>query len=188
MKRIEKAVIFILILCISLFMISGKIHHGKKNYWKSYSKFVDGKDKEFHYFIQKSVKDIDFENGNMKAKIERKWRKIETVNLPEGFLTWSFEKRIATIEGIKKMDMPELAGPHNAIVASHGVTRKDSMYSINNAVKILLWCLEWESNPHSRRNKILSLACLPIPPSRHVSQIILVKFGSKDKFFLKNSV
>ena len=55
------------------------------------------------------------------------------------------------------MEMPELAGPHNAIVASHGVTRKDSMYSINNAVKGVGFLPKKEKikeiNKHLRKTK-----------------------------------
>ena len=34
------------------------------------------------------------------------------------------------------------------------------------ACGLYMWCREWESNPHSSRNGILSPARLPIPPSR----------------------
>lgn len=35
----------------------------------------------------------------------------------------------------------------------------------------VMWCRGWESNPHSRRNKILSLACIPVSPPRHIYTI-----------------
>ncbi len=125
----------IVIFFISVFLFSGIEHHGKKNYWKEFSTEKDGKKEIASYFIQDSVRKVNAVEGTMEAKVEGKWKKFKTVPLPDGFLEWSFNKRIETIEGIKKMDMPELAGPHNAIVASHGLVRKDSMYSINNAVK-----------------------------------------------------
>ncbi|KAF0188606.1 MAG: hypothetical protein FD168_1719 [Desulfobulbaceae bacterium] len=40
-----------------------------------------------------------------------------------------------------------------------------------------LWCLERESNPHGRRaHEILSLGCLPVPPSRHEAVLTTALF------------
>ncbi len=135
MKRRKLLVCLLSLLIFTVVVFSGEEHHGTKNYWKEYKKTVDGKEVSVKYFQHKTVKKIDFENKTLNAKVERKWRKFNVIDLPDGFLNWSFNKRIATIEGIKKMEMPGLAGPHNAIVASHGMRRKDSLYSINNAVK-----------------------------------------------------
>ncbi|HDS08813.1 MAG TPA: hypothetical protein ENN73_01170 [Firmicutes bacterium] len=134
MKKGSLFIIFSLILsCFILF--SGTRHHGRKNHWKEHIREVGGEKETVFYFVQNSVRKADLEKGIMEGKVEGRWRKFKSISLPEEFLDWSFSKRIETIEGIKTMKMPGLAGPHNAIVASHGMVRKDSMYSINNAVK-----------------------------------------------------
>lgn len=39
---------------------------------------------------------------------------------------------------------------------------------LSGRLRNVLWCLERESNPHGRKaHEILSLGCLPVPPSRH---------------------
>ena len=50
--------------------------------------------------------------------------------------------------------------------------RKDHIYVSKKALLAGLFLYRrWESNPHSRRNTILSRARLPIPPLRHLSGI-----------------
>jgi hypothetical protein len=43
--------------------------------------------------------------------------------------------------------MPEIAGPHNGIVASHGARRQDAYFTINNAVKGMGWLPKPEKLP-----------------------------------------
>lgn len=69
------------------------------------------------------------------------------MELPADFQEWNFSRRRQQIAEIKKMlsddeagmTRPEIAGPHNAIVASHGMKRNDSYFSLNNAVKGTGW-------------------------------------------------
>lgn len=133
MKKMSIFLLIIFILAISVF--ADNQHHSDKNYWKSFKKQINGKEKEIKYFVQPSIKKVNYKKGIIKARVEGSWKRFKSVELPEEFLEWSFSRRIETIEGIKKRDMPGLAGPHNAIVASHGNKRKDSYFSINNAVK-----------------------------------------------------
>jgi len=109
--------------------VSGKIsklfggvmeHKEGKNYW------------EKGYFIQENVK---IGKNIIKAKIERKWYEFKTRELPQEFIEWSLKKRIKDIEKIKKGKMPELAGPHSGAVATYGAGRKDTQFTLNNAIK-----------------------------------------------------
>lgn len=99
------------------------MEHGDKNYWKN------------GYFHQKTVKVLDYEKWMVKAKVEGKWRTFQLVDLPDDFVKWSAERRLETLERVRKKQMPSLSGPHNGMVASYGVKRKDSQFKINNAVK-----------------------------------------------------
>ncbi|MEO0199281.1 MAG: hypothetical protein ABIM21_00665 [candidate division WOR-3 bacterium] len=99
------------------------MEHSNKNYWKG------------TYFQQKVVKMLDYERWIVKAKAEGKWRTFEIVDLPENFINWSVERRLETLDKVRKNEMPSLSGPHNGMVASYGVRRKDSQFKINNAVK-----------------------------------------------------
>jgi hypothetical protein len=71
----------------------------------------------------------------VKAKAEGKWRTFQLVDLPDDFVKWSAERRLETLERVRKNQMPSLSGPHNGMVASYGLKRKDSQFKINNAVK-----------------------------------------------------
>ncbi len=84
--------------------------------------------------------------GIIRARIEGKWRELRIVELPQDFLDWNFGRRLEQLAEIKKMmsgdetaGRPEVAGPHNAIVASHGARRRDSEFTLNNAVKGTGW-------------------------------------------------
>ena len=86
-------------------------------------------------FHQETVDASQLERGLIRAKVDGKWQEFKVRELPEKFLKWNFERRIETIEKIRKGEMPSLAGPHNAMVASHGLRRYDTRFTINNAVK-----------------------------------------------------
>ena len=88
-----------------------------------------------NYFVQKNVK-MDYD-GNIQAKIDQEWENYTSQKLPKGFIKWSVENRIKTLDNFLKgkPGPPRLAGPHNGIVASFGKKRDDSNFSLNNAVK-----------------------------------------------------
>lgn len=97
------------------------------------------------WFHQDNIDVTKLNSGRIRAKVEGEWREFPLVKLPDDFLTWNFSRRLAQLRTIKKMiteksrDMPEIAGPHNGIVASHGLRRNDADFSINNAVKGMGW-------------------------------------------------
>ena len=89
-------------------------------------------------------------DGIVRGKIDGQWQDLKVVSLPDDFCKWNFEKRQQQLQFIAKMMampegamsammQPEISGPHNAMVASHGMKRKDSDFDINNAVKGTGW-------------------------------------------------
>jgi hypothetical protein len=120
--------------CVILFTVripslfGGKWEHGEKEWW-------DGET-----FRQNNVKTDKIEERLLSAKIEDTWREYRIRDLSDGFCKWNFNSRIARLEEIKEMMegegmRPGYAGPHNGIVASYGGKRKDSEFTLNNAVK-----------------------------------------------------
>ena len=48
---------------------------------------------------------------------------------------------------------------------------------LSGRLRNVQWCLERESNPHGRKaHEILSLGCLPVPPSRHEAVLTTALF------------
>ena len=100
------------------------LEHGAVSYWK---------DSTFH---QTSIDLKDYDKGIIRAQVDGKWQEFPVRELPKSFLEWNFAGRQNYIDILRKPDaMPPLAGPHNGMVASHGMLRKDSKLTINNAVK-----------------------------------------------------
>jgi hypothetical protein len=87
------------------------------------------------YFHQTNVITPAPGDSTIRAKIGGKWQEFPLQDFLEQFMKWNIDRRIETLESIKKMQPPELAGPHNGIVATYGVRRKDSRFKLNNAVK-----------------------------------------------------
>ncbi len=88
------------------------------------------------FFRQKTVDASKvLKDSVIKAKVDGKWQTFKTTPLPDAFVSWSAQRRLHYLEGIKHGEMPPLAGPHNAMVASYGVRRRDTHFRINNAVK-----------------------------------------------------
>ena len=99
------------------------LEHAEKNYWKG------------NYFVQETIKDIDLVTWTLKAKVDGKWGTFQLVDLPDDFVHWSVERRLETLDRVRNNQPPSLSGPHNGMVASYGIRRKDSRFIINNAVK-----------------------------------------------------
>lgn len=87
------------------------------------------------YCHQVTVDVTPIDSGYIYAFVDSTWQKFEIRGLPRKFINWSIERRRETIQIIKEGGRPDLAGPHNAIVATYGVRRKDTRFRINNAVK-----------------------------------------------------
>ncbi len=121
--------------------------HGETNYWQDVEFVPDTTDPSGKrgrwtgWFHQDVVDASRLDKGIIRAKVEGNWQDFKIVELPEGFLKWNFESRLKQLAELKQMietkemKMPSLAGPHFGMVASHGTKRRDTHFTINNAVK-----------------------------------------------------
>ena len=101
---------------------AGKLEHSKKDFWK---------DKKF---IQNSLDMSGYKNGMIKAKIDGDWKEFKIRKASDEFIKWNIEKRLKFLEDIKKGVMG-WGGPHQGAVATYGLGRLDSRFTVNNAIK-----------------------------------------------------
>ena len=101
---------------------AGKLEHSKKDFWK---------DKKF---IQNSLDMSGYKNGMIKAKIDGDWKEFKIRKASNEFIKWNLEKRLKFLEDIKKGVMG-WGGPHQGAVATYGLGRLDSRFTVNNAIK-----------------------------------------------------
>ena len=102
---------------------AGKLEHAKKNFWENGD------------FKQPSVDMSGYRKGMIKARIDSEWQEFQIRSASENFVKWNTEKRIEFLERIKTGKMPELGGPHSGAVATYGLGRLDSRFTLNNAIK-----------------------------------------------------
>jgi hypothetical protein len=105
----------------------GNLEHADVNLWGN------------AFFRQKTVDCSRLAEGIIRAEVDGSWQEFELRELPVAFQEWSFGKRAATLERFRNHEPPELAGPHNGMVATCGIARNDSRFAINNAVKGMGW-------------------------------------------------
>jgi hypothetical protein len=140
------------------------LEHGTQSFWKD-AKFTpdttdpSGKRGKWSGWFRQDVVDVSkAKDGVIRGKIDGTWQDLKLVSLPDDFCKWNFDKRVEQLGIIKKlmsapprsmaaMVRPEVSGPHNAMVASHGNKRKDSDFDINNAVKGTGWLPRPEKLP-----------------------------------------
>jgi len=97
------------------------------------------------WFHQDNIDTRKMTQGLIRAKVEGQWQDFKIQTLPPDFCEWNLSRRLDQLAKINQLmtgqrtGMPEIAGPHNGIVASHGLRRRDSDFSINNAVKGMGW-------------------------------------------------
>ncbi|MEO0073280.1 MAG: hypothetical protein ABIK43_01290 [candidate division WOR-3 bacterium] len=129
------------------------LEHGSANFWKNARFIPDPADSTGRrgrwegWFHQDNIDVSRIGQGIIRARVEGRWQEFRTVELPVDFQEWNFSRRRQQIDELKRMlsneetgmSRPEIAGPHNAIVASHGMRRNDSYFSLNNAVKGTGW-------------------------------------------------
>lgn len=140
------------------------LEHGSAAYWRDVKFTPDttdpaGKRGKWSGWFHQDVVDVSrLKDGIIRGKIDGQWQELKVVSLPEDFCEWNFGKRREQLAVLKKlmampegamsaMVKPEISGPHNAMVASHGTKRKDSDFDINNAVKGTGWLPRPEKLP-----------------------------------------
>lgn len=114
---------FLSIKSLPKFLWAGKWERSKKNFWQN------GK------FVQKSVDVSLYGSGKIKSKIDGKWQVYNLIEVNKEFIEWNLKSRLEFIDVIKSGKMPQLGGPHSGVVATYGLKRLDSQFSLNNAVK-----------------------------------------------------
>jgi hypothetical protein len=140
------------------------LEHGTMSFWHDVKFTPDTTDpagkrgRWTGWFHQDDVDASRLKDGIIRGKIDGQWMDLKVVGLPDSFCSWNFGKRQEQLATIKKMMAmpegamgammkPEISGPHNAMVASHGMKRKDSEFDINNAVKGTGWLPRPEKLP-----------------------------------------
>lgn len=102
---------------------AGKWEHATKNFWKNGD------------FIQETVDTSGYKKGKIKARIDGQWQEFQIREASKEFIKWNTEKRIEFLNKIKTGTMPSLGGPHSGAVATYGLGRLDSKFTVNNAIK-----------------------------------------------------
>lgn len=95
--------------------------------------------KEGKYCRQESVDAKRIAQGLIRARIAGRWQEYRVQELPQSFVDWNLKARLRDLEEMRKGRMPNFAGPHSGMVASHGQRRFDGDFDINNAVKGMGW-------------------------------------------------
>lgn len=101
----------------------GKWEHSQRKFWK---------DKRFS---QATVDMSGYERGLIKARIDGQWQEFKIRQASKEFAQWNTEKRLEFLEKIKTGEFPGWGGPHSGAVATYGLGRLDSQFTINNAIK-----------------------------------------------------
>ncbi|MCF7912887.1 MAG: hypothetical protein K9M99_10190 [Candidatus Cloacimonetes bacterium] len=87
------------------------------------------------YCLQTNVRSVEANLESIAVNtLEDGWKVFKIVDFPESFVEWSGRRRLEFLQNFKG-GRPELAGPHNGIVATYGYQRSDAQFSLNNAVK-----------------------------------------------------
>jgi hypothetical protein len=90
------------------------------------------------FVIHETVDAKRIGKGIIRAFINGVWREFKVIDLPERFVTWSLKTRLARLGRMLRfggMDPRDLAGSHNACVATYGGPSRDSSVSLNTAYK-----------------------------------------------------
>ncbi|MGA1870520.1 MAG: hypothetical protein ACMUJM_18440 [bacterium] len=83
--------------------------------------------------------------GIIRAYVNDSWQNFRVAKLPERFVQWSLRARVARLGRMLKvggMDPRDLAGAHNACVATYGGPSRDSAISLNTAYKGMGFVIE----------------------------------------------
>ncbi len=103
--------------------LAGPWERGNANYWR------DG------FFVQENVGTGKIDQGIIHACIDGRWENFPLVELDEAFMEWNLTSRLEYLQTIAEGNMPSLAGPHAAAVATCSGGRRDTRFTLNNAIK-----------------------------------------------------
>jgi len=96
-----------------------------------------------NYCAQKVAKTPAAGSGSIEAFVDGNWSSYSLVDFPGAFWEWNKDRRSEYIsifremlnEGSPGSRIPNLAGPHNAMVATNASPRDDTRFALNNAIK-----------------------------------------------------
>jgi hypothetical protein len=117
------APVFVLLGKIPKLLWGGKWEHSQKDFWKH------------NGFVQHTVDVSQYNKGIIKAQIDGQWSDYAIRTASPDFQKWNVEKRLEFLDKIKTGDFPGWGGPHSGAVATYGLGRLDSKFTINNAIK-----------------------------------------------------
>ncbi len=90
------------------------------------------------FMVHETVDTKKISNGMVRAYVDGAWQEFRVIELPDSFITWSMKTRIMRLKRILAfggLDPRDLAGSHNACVATYGGPSRDSVISLNTAYK-----------------------------------------------------
>ena len=90
------------------------------------------------FVVHDTVDTSRLAEGVILARVDGSWRQFKVAELPGRFVDWSLKARVARLGRMLKaggMDPRDLAGSHNACVATYGGPTRDSAISLNTAYK-----------------------------------------------------
>lgn len=93
--------------------------------------------REGRYFVHDTVDTSRCAAGVIRARIDGDWRELKLASLPTAYWRWNIAERLERLERIARhgFSTRDLAGPHNACVATYGGPGRDSAVSLNTAYK-----------------------------------------------------
>jgi hypothetical protein len=118
-------------LTVSLAAFFGKVPQAIAGWWEqgATDHWQNG------FFVQKNVDVSRIEEGIVRAKVNGTWDDYAVIELDDAFMDWNLISRLEYLDTISAGQMPALAGPHAAAVATYGGGRRDTRFLLNNAVK-----------------------------------------------------
>ncbi len=118
-------------LTLPLAAFFGRIPRAMAGWWEQ----GPGQHWQNGIFVQKNVDVSRIDEGIVRAKINGAWDEYTVIELDDAFMEWNLSSRLDYLESISQGQMPSLAGPHAAAVATSGGRRRDTRFLLNNAVK-----------------------------------------------------
>lgn len=101
----------------------GKWEHSSRSFWKN------------GVFQQDCVDVTGYSDGIVRAKIDGAWKDFTLHKASSAFIEWNLRKRGEFLDKIKTGGFPGWGGPHSGAVATYGLGRLDSQFTVNNAIK-----------------------------------------------------
>lgn len=125
----------------------GSIASAKSKKSKRKKKGSTDKRWEGEYCVQSNIDMSKMKSGIIRARIEGEWTDCQIRELPRDFAVWNFDQRAEDLkmmfDTFKAGGMPNfrslMLGPHSPAIASYGGEKRDSQFSINNAIKGMGW-------------------------------------------------